>query len=94
MATVAERITVRDPKEMGRRIRIIRADLDWKLRDLARETGVSTATWSRYENGERMPGVRTLQRLADVIGAELDDLLGYWPSRVWPNMHDPKGLAA
>jgi transcriptional regulator with XRE-family HTH domain len=81
MATT--RTAVRDPKEMGRRIRIVRADMDWTLRELADATGVGHASWSRYENGERMPPVEALNRLCAAIGAELDDLLGSWPSRAW-----------
>lgn len=93
MAQVATRTVVRDPGEMGRRIRIIRADLDWKLRDLARETGISYATWSRYEKGERFPSYEALLALADAIGTDTDALLGYWPSRAW-SKRNPKPAAA
>jgi transcriptional regulator with XRE-family HTH domain len=39
------------------------------VRELARLAGLSAATWSRLERGERTPSVETLARLSAVLGA-------------------------
>lgn len=44
--------------------------------ELSRRMGVSTATVSDWCNGHKMPGnMQTFQKLADVLGIELADLL-------------------
>lgn len=43
-------------------VRMARAALDWTVRDLAREAGVSANTVSRYENGTDAMG-DTLMRM-------------------------------
>lgn len=43
-------------------VRMARAALDWTVRDLAREAGVSANTVSRYENGTDAMG-DTLMRI-------------------------------
>jgi transcriptional regulator with XRE-family HTH domain len=85
---------LRDAKEMGRRIRIIRADMDWTLRDLAKATGVSYASWSRYEAGDRFPPFETIVALADAIDTSADAILGPWPTRAWSKRPPPTARAA
>lgn len=96
MAQVMEQLRSDRPAdvvEMARRVRLIRAEFDWSMRDLAAATGVSTATWSRIENGHKFPSDRQRERLADAAGMTTAELVGYWPSRVWPN-REPKRAAA
>lgn len=42
--------------------------------ELAQETGISTATMSRYMNGTAMPTVRKLMKIADALNCTLNDL--------------------
>lgn len=42
--------------------------------ELAQETGISTATMSRYMNGTAMPTVRKLMKITDVLNCTLNDL--------------------
>ncbi len=60
---------------IGRQIR------DWRLRrhlsqaGLARAVRVNQASISNYESGKRDPSIRTMIRIADVLGGRLDELL-------------------
>lgn len=42
-----------------------------KLRD---QTGIDRAVWSRYLTGKTKPGLRQLQRIADVAGVPVEDI--------------------
>ena len=44
--------------------------------DLARASGVSTTTISRYRNGERAPGGAELVAIAKALGVSPEELLG------------------
>lgn len=43
-----------------------------KLRD---QTGIDRAVWSRYLTGKTKPGLKQLQRIADVAGVPVEDVL-------------------
>lgn len=43
---------------------------------IARATGISDASVTRYISGLRKPGPETLPRLAAVLGVRPDDLIG------------------
>ena len=47
-----------------------------KQRTLAKKTGMTEASISRYVNGERVPGVKALNRIAEVLGVSIDFLIG------------------
>lgn len=52
------------------------ADTDIEsVADLARATGIKPSVYSKWFNGSEQPSVRSLQRLAPVIGAPLRELL-------------------
>ena len=44
--------------------------------EFASETGGGSSTVYRWENGNRMPDVVTMMRIAKVLGVELNDLTG------------------
>jgi transcriptional regulator with XRE-family HTH domain len=60
----------------GERIRREREAKDWQQADLARILGVTEATISRYETGERRVTPELLARLADLFAVSADHLLG------------------
>lgn len=58
------------------RLRRLRERRRVSRRVLADLCGVSKSTMSRYERGEREPGVRAVCELADYFGVTVDYLLG------------------
>jgi transcriptional regulator with XRE-family HTH domain len=62
--------------DFGPRLRALRLARGTTLADLAAETGLTTSTLSRLENGKRRPTLEQLLPLARVHGLPLDDLVG------------------
>lgn len=58
------------------RIKELRANLGLTLEELAKELGVTKATISRWESGERGLKISQLQKLADYFNVSVDYLLG------------------
>lgn len=48
---------------------------------LAEEIGFSKSAISKYENGDRIPRVDTLEKLAIVLDADIWDLVDYFQKR-------------
>ena len=61
---------------IGRKIRKYREERGMTADEFASETGVGSSTVYRWENGNRMPDVVTMMRIAKVLGVELNDLTG------------------
>ena len=57
------------PHITGRQLRAARAYLDWSREEMAKQSGVSRATISNFENGltKRRPYYRTFQRLEECL---------------------------
>ncbi|QGF25256.1 helix-turn-helix domain-containing protein [Raineyella fluvialis] len=66
---------------MGRRLRHLRKERDLTLAQVAEQSGVAASQLSLLENGKREAKLSTLQRIARVYGATLDDLTAPVPSR-------------
>ena len=45
-------------------------------KDVAEAIGVAKSTYSLYESGKREPNVKTIKKIADVLGVSGDILLG------------------
>jgi len=64
MATFSERIlSLREEKKLSQAA-------------VAKETGITTRTYQRYEAGEREPMISTLIRIADLYAVSIDYLVG------------------
>ena len=64
MSTFSERLlTLREDKKLSQAA-------------VAKETGITTRTYQRYEAGEREPMVSALVRIADFYGVSMDYLAG------------------
>ncbi len=64
-----------DAAEIGRRIRKMRAERGMTQTFLAAKAGISRWELSRIENGRVTPTMRTLEGLAEGLGARLVELL-------------------
>ena len=58
------------------RLRMERARIKKTQKQVAKETGIGAAMICNYENGERVPTLQTLAKLADFYGASIDYLVG------------------
>lgn len=64
-------------ESLGERLRALRLDREWKLREVAERSGVSESYLSQLEREERNdPSARVLQRLARFYCCTIEELLG------------------
>lgn len=70
-----------DPDEIGHRIKRARERRGWTQLVMANEANVSPSTVQRWESG-RLPPVRELIRIADVLGVPTDELVEPEPDEV------------
>lgn len=59
-----------------KRLRVLRAEKEMTLRELAQRSGVSKDAISEIERGLRMPRVSTVLSLAEGLGVDPQELLG------------------
>jgi len=58
--------------KIGKIIKIRRKELNLELKDLQDYSGVNYVSISDIENGKANPTIKTLEKLLDVLGMELD----------------------
>jgi transcriptional regulator with XRE-family HTH domain len=58
--------------KIGKTIKKRRKELNLELKDLQDYSGVNYVSISEIENGKANPTVKTLEKLLDVLGMELD----------------------
>jgi transcriptional regulator with XRE-family HTH domain len=68
--------TLVNTEELGRAVRRKRERLNFSLRDVANETGVSASTLSRIENGTGMPDADNIARLTTWLDMPMERILG------------------
>lgn len=66
-------------KEIGAKIKFYRKQNGWKIADLAQILNKSTATISKYENGQIAIDIITLYELASAFGIQPEELLYHAP---------------
>jgi transcriptional regulator with XRE-family HTH domain len=70
-------------RRIGKNLRELRKGMHLTLASLAEKTGLSSALFSRMENGEVMPSIGTLKTISDVLKVDIelffrkDENLGY-----------------
>ncbi len=55
------------PNYLAQTLRDWRARKGWPLKKVAAEFGVTEATWSRWESGDRFPGHEVIQALSGYV---------------------------
>lgn len=60
---------------IARRIRRYRKQMDWTLGDLAKVTGLSKGHLSQIENGEKIPPISTMTKIAFGLGTNITTLI-------------------
>lgn len=61
---------------IGKKIEKYRKERDLTRNELAELAGVSMPTVYRWENGDRLPDIATLMRLARILGVKYDKFMG------------------
>jgi len=56
-----------DAKKLGKRIKLARVEMDMTQADLAQATEIMQKSISRYETGQSLPTLDTLERIAKVL---------------------------
>jgi transcriptional regulator with XRE-family HTH domain len=64
-----------DPRQIGERLRHLRADRKLTILELAAKAGVSAGIISQIERGNSNPSMKTLQRLRTALGVNLWEFL-------------------
>ncbi len=65
----------REVRTMGTRVRVAREQAGWTQRELARRMQMTHTTLARIESGSSNPRLKTLIRLARVLGVPLGELV-------------------
>lgn len=63
-------------KNYGKLLKEQRLISNKTLMDVERDTGISNANLSRWENGKVIPSIAFCEQLADYYGVSLDELVG------------------
>jgi transcriptional regulator with XRE-family HTH domain len=94
MAEDAEKPTISDERlqEMGRSLLLARKRSRLSQGEVAEKIGVEYKTISRLENGLHTPQLATLDSLADLYGASLDELTGRQPASMESLEISPGGM--
>jgi len=81
LANAAERyglgraLTGRLREKLGQRIRVLRAERDWSLKDLAAATRLSVSQISSIERGANLPSMESLLAIARAFGMKPSQML-------------------
>jgi transcriptional regulator with XRE-family HTH domain len=62
-------------KKLGKRVRRLRRQRGWSQERLVLEAGLGRGSAGYIERGEKVPGLDTLLKLAEVLGVSLSTLM-------------------
>ncbi len=63
------------PKLRVQRLRELREQKGWSIRDLSQMLGCEVSTPARWEHGKLMPHHRSLERLAEIFNVTIEELV-------------------
>ena len=61
---------------MGKRVRLVRREMNITQKQLAQATGVSASLVGHVERGTRIPSVETVYRICKALNVSADFLMG------------------
>ncbi|WP_299596765.1 helix-turn-helix domain-containing protein [uncultured Microbulbifer sp.] len=62
-------------ESLGSRLKLIRAGLRWSQTESARKVGIEQSYLSKLESGQALPSADCLERICEVYGADVQELL-------------------
>jgi DNA-binding NtrC family response regulator len=63
-------------EKLGHKIRMLRAERDWSLKELAAESNLSVSQISSIERGANLPSIESLLAIARAFGKKPSEILG------------------
>lgn len=63
--------------KIGNRIRQLRLEKGYSQKEMAALAGISYTTYSNYENNNREPSMKQIEKIATALNMTTDDLLGH-----------------
>lgn len=63
--------------KIGNRIRQLRLEKGYSQKEMAALAGISYTTYSNYENNNREPSMKQIEKIATALNMTIDDLLGH-----------------
>lgn len=79
-----------DAGSLGEYLKQAREDAGLSLRDVATRSGVSFAHIRRLEQGERKPTVEVLQKVAEALSLNLDEVLSASGVKITQTLPEPR----
>lgn len=64
-----------DAKKLGKKIKLARVEMDMTQADLAQATNIMQKSISRYETGQSLPTLETLEKIAKALKKKCGDFL-------------------
>ena len=68
---MVKRVIVNKDDNIGKTIEAIRVDRGLSMTELARKTGFSVSAISRWESGNRVPNIKSFNKILDTLNAEI-----------------------
>lgn len=56
-------------------LKALRANSNMKQSEVAQKLGISTTTWSKWENGKSFPDVAQVKEIEKLFGVDYDDII-------------------
>lgn len=70
-----ENMGINEVVQIGNKIRKLRSEKGFTQKEMASLTGIPHSTYSNYENNNREPSSEQLEKIANVLGISLEDLI-------------------
>lgn len=70
-----EKWTKEERKAIGSRMQKLRKERGLLQEDLANLVGLKVGTISKYEQGDRTPGIRQLSRIAEILECDISEIM-------------------
>ncbi|MCZ0753959.1 helix-turn-helix domain-containing protein [Anoxybacillus sp. J5B_2022] len=62
-------------------LKYLRKQQNWTQEDVAQKLNMSRSQISKWETGETLPDLQSLEKLSDLYGVSIDSLIGRRPSK-------------
>lgn len=70
-------------QNIGKNLKEIREQYNIRMKEIERNTGISTANISRWKNNKVIPSIEHCIILADFYGITIDELIGHEVKKNW-----------
>lgn len=75
------KVVVNKMTKLANHLKYLRKQRNWTQEDVAQQLNMSRSQISKWETGETLPDVQSLEKLSDLYGVSIDFLIGRRPSK-------------